>query len=174
MGKVINITTMTTDGVTDVKEWFVAEGDHDTAALEVWKRSAGMLTGRTTYEGFLSYWPEQQGAWAEMLNPLPKYVASRSKEGPLEWNATLIEGDVSEGVARLKQELDGDLLMSGCGELALHLIRDGLVDELWFYVHPTVWGEGARPYLGETVRMRLLEARPYDSGVVLMRYEPIT
>jgi dihydrofolate reductase len=53
---------------------------------------------------------------------MPKFVASRSLEGSLEWNATLIEGDAAHGVERLKAELDGDLFLIGCGELARHLL----------------------------------------------------
>jgi dihydrofolate reductase len=73
---------------------------------------------------------------------------------------------VSEGV-------DGDLILVGCGELARHLLANGVVDELRFWLHPAVWGEGTRPYQGETVRMRLLDSTSYDSGVTLLRYEPL-
>jgi dihydrofolate reductase len=66
-----------------------------------------------------------------------------------------------------------DLLLIGCGELARHLLANDLVDELRVWLHPTVWSEGARPYQGETVRMRFLESTSYDSGVTLLRYEPL-
>jgi dihydrofolate reductase len=172
VGKVINTTSMTVDGVIDVGEWYITEGDHDRAALDQFKGAEAMLTGRTTYEGFAGFWPQQTGEWADVLNPLPKYVASRTVEGPLEWNATAIAGDAAESVSGLKGDLAGDLILSGCGELARHLIENGVVDELWFWVHPVVWGEGARPYQGATVRMRHLGSTPYDSGVTLLRYEP--
>jgi dihydrofolate reductase len=167
-----NTTTMTVDGVTDVGEWYVSEGGHNRAARDQFDGAAGMLLGRKTYEGLAGFWQQQTGEWADLLNPLPKFVASRTLHGPLEWNATAIEGDAAEGVSRLKKELDGDLFLIGCGELARHLIANGLVDELRFWLHPTVWGEGARPYQGETVRMRFLDSTPYDSGVTLLRYEP--
>ncbi|MDQ3533567.1 MAG: dihydrofolate reductase family protein [Actinomycetota bacterium] len=64
--------------------------------------------------------------------------------------------------------------MIGCGELARQLLGKGLVDELRFWVHPAIWGEGTRPYSGEKVRMRLLDATTYDSGVMLVRYEPLS
>lgn len=104
---------------------------------------------------------------------MPKYVASRSLDGPLEWNATLIEGDAAEGVRRLKDELEGDLILIGCGDLARHLIANGIVDELRFWIHPAVWGEGARPYGGERVRMRLLDSTSYESGVTQLCYEQV-
>lgn len=131
-----------------------------------------MVLGRKTYEGLAALWSQQTGEWAVLLNPLPKFVASRTLQGPLEWNASAIEGDAAEGVSRLKDELEGDLLLIGCGELARHLLAHGLVDELRFWLHPAVWGEGARPYQGETVRMRFLDSTSYDSGVTVLRYEP--
>ena len=172
MGRLINTTTMTVDGVTDVADWFVSDGDHMVAAREQFTNGAAMVLGRKSYEGLAAYWTQESGEWADLLNPLPKFVASRTLEEPLAWNARLIEGDAAEGLARLKQEWDGDLILVGCGELARHLIANGVVDELRFWLHPTVWGEGTRPYEGETVRMRLLDSRAYDSGVTLLRYEP--
>jgi dihydrofolate reductase len=174
MARVINTTSMTVDGVTEVGAWYVLEGGHDSASRELFVRAAGMLVGRKTFEGFLGFWPQQTGPWADVLNPLPKYVASRSLAGPLEWNGTAIEGDAVDGVLRLKAELEGDLVMTGCGELARELIQAGLVDELYFWIHPTVQGTGTRPYEPATIPMRLLEARAFDSGVALLRYQPLT
>jgi len=174
VARLINMTTMTMDGVTDVGAWYVADGDHDAAAREQFDGIAGMLLGRKTYEGLAGFWPTQTGPWADMLNPLPKYVASRSLQGDLDWNATAIAGDAVDGVARLKAELEPDLVMSGCGELARLLILQGLVDELRFWIHPAVGGEGTRPYEGESIRMRKLGSTSFDSGVTLLRFEPLT
>jgi dihydrofolate reductase len=174
VSRLINTTTMTVDGVTDVGDWFVSDGSHNRAAREQFEGAAGMVLGRKSYEGLAGYWTQETGEWADLLNPLPKFVASRTLQGALDWNATLIEGDAAAGVSRLKDELDGDLILVGCGELANYLIGNGVVDELRFWVHPTVWGEGARPYFGETVRMRLLDSTSYDSGVTQLRYEPVT
>lgn len=118
MGRLINTTTMTVDALTDVTDWYVSEGGHERAAREQFVGAAGMLLGRKTYEGLAGYWPQQTGEWADLLNPMPKFVASRTIRGPLGWNATLIEGDAVDGVARLKDELEGDLFLIGCGELA--------------------------------------------------------
>ena len=172
MARVINTTTMTVDALTDVADWFVSGGDHDAAARAQFDGAAGMLLGRPTYEGLAGYWTQETGEWADLLNPMPKYVASRTLEAPLDWNATLIEGDAADGVGRLKDELDGDLFLIGCGELARNLLAAGLVDEVRFWLHPAVWGEGTRPYEGAQLRLRLLESTSYDSGVVLLRYEP--
>jgi dihydrofolate reductase len=102
MARVINTTALTVDGLTDVGEWYVADGGHDQAGLDQFTGVAGLLLGRKTYEGLAGYWPQQTGPWADLLNPLPKFVASRTLDGPLDWNATLVEGDAVEGVARLK------------------------------------------------------------------------
>ena len=174
MGRLINTTAMTIDGVIYVSDWFVAEGGHDEASLALFTDGAAMLLGRKTYEGLAAFWPTQSGRWADRMNAIPKYVASRSELGPLEWNATAIEGDAIEGVRRLKVEHDGDLVMSGCGELARELIQAGLVDELLFWVHPRIQGPGTRPYEAATIPVRLLETRPFDSGVTLLRYRQLS
>ena len=173
MSRLVNTTTMTVDGVVDVAGWYVPQGGHDRAARDQFDGAAGMVMGRKTYEGLAEYWPQQTGDWADLLNPLPKFIASRTLEERLDWNATLIGGAAAEGVSRLKADLDGDLLLIGCGELARHLLENGLVDELRFWLHPAVWGEGTRPYEGATVRLRFLDSTSYDSGVTLLRYEPV-
>jgi dihydrofolate reductase len=165
---------MTVDGVVSVSDWYVSEGEHNQAARDVFARSSVMVLGRKTYEGLAAYWTEQEGPWADVINPMPKAVASRSlDESELAWNATLIDGDGVAGVGRLKDEVEGDLVLVGCGELARQLIDARLVDEAWFWVHPAVWGEGERP-LGNDVRLRLqlVEAKNFDSGVTLLRYRP--
>ena len=79
------------------------------------------------------------------------------------------------GVEKLKAELDGDLILIGCGEFACHLLEHGLIDELRFWVHPAVWGPCERPFEGdEQIRLKLLDSRTFDSGVMLLRYEPET
>jgi dihydrofolate reductase len=173
VARLIISTTMTADAVTDVGEWYVSEGEHDRAAREQFVEAEAMLMGRTTYEGLAGYWSQEEGPWADLLNPMPKFVASRTTSGPLEWNATLIEGDAMEGVAKLKERFDRDLMVIGCGELARHLLAHGLVDELRFWLHPAVSGQGARPFEGESVRLRLLDATTFDSGVALLRYAPL-
>jgi dihydrofolate reductase len=173
VSRLILSTTMTVDGVISVAEWYVSEGEHDAAARAQFENDAAMLMGRKTYEGLAAYWPTQAGPLGDLLNPMPKYVASKTLAGSLEWNATVIEGDLSSGVSKLKQELDGDLILIGCGELARNLLAAGLIDELRFWLHPAVWGQGERPFLGEEqARLRLIGSETFDSGVTLLRYQP--
>ena len=102
---------------------------------------------------------------------MPKYVASRTLKAPLEWNATLIEGDLAGTVAALKQ--DQTLFSQGCGEFTRELIDNGLVDELHFWVHPVVWGQGERPFEKYAKPgLELIESKAYDHGVVQLVYQP--
>ena len=82
------------------------------------------------------------GVFAERINSMPKYVASRSLHKQLDWNATLLEGDLAESVPALK-ERHGLLVVSG-GQLAHALTTQGLVDEFWFWVSPSLWPAGPR------------------------------
>jgi dihydrofolate reductase len=107
-----------------------------------------------------------------MVNAIPKYVASNTLSGDLEWNATLLEGDLAESIPRLKAEVDGDLFTHGSGEFAYALAEKGLVDEYEVYLNPLVWGRGNVHVLGDrgTVRMALEDVKRFDSGVVLLTY----
>jgi dihydrofolate reductase len=172
VSKLIISTTTTVDGLMDVAEWFVAEGDHEADTRGLFDGDTALLMGRKTYEGLAAYWPSAEGEWADLLNPMRKFVASRTLSGSLEWNSTLLDGEIEESVPKLKEQLGGNLVQIGAGELARDLLAAGLIDELWFWVHPAVWGDGARPLEGEQLRLRLVESKGYGSGVTLLRYEP--
>src|SRR5262249_4354011 len=79
----------------------------------------GLLLGRRTYQDFYSYWPGQaDNPFTEVLDNIPKYVASRTLQEPLAWSkSTLLEGDAAESVSRLKQQPGMDLVVLGSGEL---------------------------------------------------------
>jgi dihydrofolate reductase len=172
MGRLINNVAMTVDGVIDVSDWFIAQGEHDDAARSLFEGNVALLVGRKNYEGFAAFWPSQSGPWADLLNPMPKFVVSRQPLGELEWNATAMPGDAIDVARKLKSEYSGDLVMSGAGELARQLVEAGLVDELWFWIHPRIQGQGTRPYDAATIPVRLLEAKQFASGVTLLRYQP--
>jgi len=175
MGKLIATTQATLDGVVDpVGEWVEADGDHGDYSFERQDRSSGLVLGRKTYEGLAGFWPDQSGHWADMVNPMPKWVASNTLSGDLEWNATLLEGDLADSIGRLKDDVDGDLFMHGSGELAFALAERGLIDEYEVYVNPLVWGRGNVHVLGDrgTVRLALADVQRFESGVVLLTYLP--
>ena len=108
MGRLIVSTQTTVDGVIDVGEWYVADGEHDRAGKDQLGHASAVLLGRKTYEGLAAYWSPLEDDWANLINPMPKYVASRTLRGPLEWNSTLLEGDATDAVSRLKAELPSD------------------------------------------------------------------
>jgi dihydrofolate reductase len=175
MGKLIATTQATLDGVIDpVGDWVEPDGDHGEYSWQRQERSAGLVLGRPTYEGLAAYWPKETGHWAEMVNALPKYVASTTLSGELEWNSTLLEGALEDSIPKLKAEVDGDLFLHGSGELAYALAERGLIDEFEIYLNPIVWGKANLHVLGDrgTVRMELGEVKRFDSGVVLLTYRP--
>lgn len=178
MGKVIVSTQMTVDGVMDrIEEWFTPDGEHEeTGSFDQLFAADALLLGRKTYEGLASIWPTitDTRGFADRVNNMPKFVASRTLQEPLKWNATLIEGDLAEAVPALKQRYPGNLVSYGCGELAHYLAIHNLVDEIRFWVHPVVLGKGTRPFhsLEPPVRMRLTGTTTYRSGVALLSYQP--
>ena len=105
---------------------------------------------------------------------MPKYVGSRTFTGDLEWNATLLDGDLEDSIPKLKDEVDGDLFLHGSGEFAYALAEKGLVDMYEIYVNPLVWGTGNVHVLGDrgTIRLELDDMKRFDSGVVLLTYRP--
>ncbi len=175
MGKLIATTQATIDGVVDpVAEWVSPDGDHGGYSFERQARSAGLVLGRKTYEGLAAYWTDQTGRWADMVNPMPKYVGSTTLGGDLDWNATLLERDLGSSIPRLKEAIDGDLFMHGSGEFAYALAEQGLIDEFEVYLNPVVWGKGDLHVLGDrgTVWMELADVKRFDSSVVLLTYRP--
>jgi dihydrofolate reductase len=133
------------------------------------------LLGRRLYETMV-YWDtddESRGPvereFAETWRQTPIFVFSRTLEG-VEGRATLVKGDVAEEVARLKQEIDGDISVGGAG-LASSLIPLGLIDEYRPFVNPVIVGGGAPflPPLDQRIDLELVETRTFESGVVYLR-----
>jgi dihydrofolate reductase len=175
MGKLIATTQATIDGVIDpVGEWVDPDGDHGEYSFERQQKSAGMLLGRVTWEGLAGYWPNETGTWADMVNGMRKWVGSRTLSGDLEWNSSLLQGELEESIPKLKSEVEGDLFMHGSGEFAYALAEKGLIDVFEVYLNPLVWGEGNVHVLGDrgTVRLQLEDVKRFDSGVVLLTYLP--
>jgi dihydrofolate reductase len=175
MGRLIVSVQTTLDGVMDHQEdWFTEEGDVEDRGVEELRSADACLLGRETYESFAGFWPTASGTYADLFNPMPKHVASRTLSGPLEWNAELLGPDTAAEVSALKEQYAGSLISYGCGELATFLAHHGLVDEVRVWVHPVVWGQGVRAFhAGELpLKMRLVTVAPYSSGVVMLSYQP--
>jgi len=175
MGKSIITVQMSADASIGPNiSWFEG-GEQEAAGEDELRLADAMLLGRKTYEGLAPIWSQSTGEFADRVNSMPKYVASTSLAEPLEWNATLIAGDLVEEVRRLKAHHTGNLLTYGCGEFAFNLVRHGLVDEVHFWVHPIVWSEPSRPFHGlGHVRMHLKDSTVFRGGVTLQNYEPVS
>jgi dihydrofolate reductase len=133
------------------------------------------LLGRVTYQGFAAAWPSREGEFADKFNSMPKYVVSSTLD-EAEWNnSTVLSGDVVEEVTKLKQELDGVILIAGSVQLVQTLTEHDLVDEYRLMVFPVVLGSGKRLF-GETSEkktLRLTDSKQVGSdGVTILTYEP--
>jgi dihydrofolate reductase len=113
------------------------------------------LLGRVTYEGFAAAWPSREDEFAEKLNNDPKYVVSTTLKDPDWHNTTVISGDVTEEVAKLKANTNGVILVAGSGTLVGALLGANLVDELRLMVFPTVLGRGKRLFPDGIDRLKL-------------------
>jgi dihydrofolate reductase len=185
MGKIALSQNTSLDGVmqspgpTDVpfkfRGWAVdfESSESGRFALESARSSEALLLGRVTYEAMEAFWPTAEGELAERLNELPKYVVSSTLADP-GWNATVLGDDWLEQVARLRNELDGEILVYGSLRLSRTLIEEGIVDELRLLVYPLILGSGARLFdeTQDKVALRLLESHPVEDGLVSMIYAP--
>lgn len=181
MSKLIQWNVLSLDGYFEGEkswdvEWFHSFFDKDQEAfsIEQLRQAGALLFGRVTYEGMAAYWQTATGMVADYMNSLPKVVFSRTLKSA-EWNNTrLIRTSAAEETAKLKREMAGDLFVFGSGQLCATLLEAGLFDEVRIGVVPIILGRGATLFGRNLsrIRLKLLEARPLDSGTVILRYEP--
>src|SRR5439155_11181431 len=118
-----------------------------------------LLLGRRSYEWFAGRWPSRSGELADRLNRMPKYVVSSTLEHPAWNNSTVLKGDVVNEVSKLKEELNGEIVVPASFQLVHTLIEDDLVDELRLKIFPVVLGAGERLFAETSDKkpMRLLD-----------------
>jgi dihydrofolate reductase len=187
MGKIVISTNVSFDGVVQDPDglegfslggWFGQFGGKD---LEEWAKvefeealgTQALLLGRRSDEWFAARWLARNDEWADRLNSLPKYVVSSTLREPKWSNSTVLRGDVVSEVSKLKQELDGDIVVYASYQLGRTLIEHDLVDELRLFVYPVVLGAGERLF-GETSDkkpLRLVDAKTVGDGLVFLTYE---
>ena len=175
MRKLIEWTFVSLDGVIDSPVWArpYLNDEHQRYAVALLDQADALLLGRKTYQGLADFWSKQTGEIADRINSRPKYVASRTlPPGPADWNATVLEGDVAEAVAKLKAEPGSNILKFGTGELDKTLLEHGLLDELYLSQAPLVLGRGEHLLEGGEATFELLETTPFASGVVVLKYAP--
>jgi dihydrofolate reductase len=136
--------------------------------------SAALLLGRATYEGFAEAWPSRDGEFADRFNSMPKYVVSSTLKDP-EWtNTTVLDGDVKQAVTKLRDEIDGNIVVHGSAQLAQTLLEMDLVDEVRLMVFPVVLGAGKRIFgeMSNKKPLRLTDSKIVGDGVAILIYEP--
>ena len=161
MGKIVISENVTLDGVVEDPAgvegfrlggwyWNTDRGeDGEKFTLDKTLETDALLLGRRSYEFFAATWPSRGGELADKLNSLPKYVVSSTLEHPGWNNSTVLTGDASDEVSKLKQELDGEIVVPASFQLLRTLIEHDLVDELRLKIFPVVLGAGERLF-GET------------------------
>ena len=187
MGRIVISENVTLDGVVQDPTgeegfryggWFVDVGKNDLeaffkVALEEALRAEALLLGRRTFEIFAGRWPSRTGELADRMNAMPKYVVSSSLKD-LDWNnSTVIDGDATTEVTKLKERLKGEIVVLGSRRLSHTLIENDLVDELRLTVYPFVLGAGERLFgeIGDRKAMRLVDSRTIGDGLVYLAYE---
>lgn len=134
-----------------------------------------LVLGRKTYEIFAAHWPHVvDEPAAKPLNDARKYVASRTLRS-LDWaNSVLIEGDVAEGIAALKQEEGPELQVHGSANLIQTLLQNELMDEYRMWTFPLVVGSGKRLFSDGTIPagLKLVDSKVSTTGVVIAKYVP--
>ncbi len=161
--------------------WFSQFGGRD---LEEWGevafqealRAEALLFGRRSYDYFAARWPSRPGAWADRLRNLPKYVMSSTPLVAPDWaNSTVINGDVVSEISKLKEELDGEIVVYASRRLVRTLMDHDLVDELRLAVYPVVLGAGDRLFdeISDKTPLRLVNVSTIGDGLALLTYQPV-
>jgi dihydrofolate reductase len=153
----------------------ISRGDEgDQFKLDEAFESEALLLGRITYEGFADAWPSRTGDFADKFNSMPKYVVSSTLRDPAWDNSTVLDGDLVESVTKLKQDLDGDIVVHGSAQLAQALLDYDLVDELRLMVFPVVLGDGKRLFgaTSDKKPLQLKSSQTVGDGVAILIYAP--
>jgi dihydrofolate reductase len=189
MGKIVISENVSLDGVIQDPTgeegfrhggWFGQVGNKD---REAWAKveldealgAEALLLGRRSDEWFATRWAGRSGEWADRLNSLPKYVVSSTLVEPRWNNSTVLKGDVVNEISKLKQRVNGDIVVYASGQLVHALIEHDLFDELRLVIYPFVLGAGERLF-GETSDkkpMRLVDTRTVGDSLAVLTYQPL-
>jgi dihydrofolate reductase len=162
-------------------DWPIVDDEFNQFAIEQLDEADTLIFGRVTYEGMASYWPtavaeRDDPKVAAAMNGLDKIVVSRTLRQATWANTRLISDDVAGELTRLTRLPGKDLLILGSSNLTVNLLRAGLVDELRIMVMPVVLGDGHSLFhtAGDRFRLKLARVKPFESGNVLLTYQPAT
>ena len=184
MPKLVVYNAMSLDGYfTDAKgdmSW-AHKQDPEWQAFVKENASGGgqLLFGRITYELMAGFWSTQAALQsnpvvAERLNALPKFVCSTTLAQATWNNTTLLKGDLTAEVRKLKQQAGADIVVMGSGSVVAQLAEAGLIDEYQIVLNPLVVGQGRTLFEGvqRKLPMKLAKSRPFANGNVVLFYEP--
>jgi dihydrofolate reductase len=187
MGKIVISENVSLDGVIQDPTgeegfkrggWFSQMADKDREAwaqieLDEALGSEALLMGRRSYEWFASRWVTRTGQWADRLRSLPKYVISATLKDPVWSNTTILKGDVTDEVAKLKQRIAGDIVVNASGQLVRTLIEHDLADELRLMIYPFMLGDGERMFTetSNSVPLRLVDSRRVGESLAFLTYQ---
>ncbi|MEA2440461.1 MAG: hypothetical protein QOH76_1885 [Thermoleophilaceae bacterium] len=151
-----------------------SRGDEgDKFKLDEAMEAEALLLGRKTYEGFADAWPSRDGEFADKFNNMPKYVVSSTLEDPSWSNSKVLAGDLKDEVSKLREEVDGDVVVHGSAQLVQALLEDDLVDELRLMVFPVVLGGGKRLFgdASDKKPLKLADSKTVGDGVAILVYQ---
>jgi dihydrofolate reductase len=178
MRKLIMWNMITLDGFFEGPShdigWFVFDDELESYIHETQVSADTLLFGRVTYELMAGYWPTAEGRIADFMNSARKVVVSRTLD-KAEWtNTTLLQENVPQEVARLKEQPGNDIFVFGSANLSSTLMSHGLFDEYRIAVNPLVLGRGTPLFQNgiDKLNLKRLETRPLNSGVVVLHYAP--
>jgi len=180
MGRVLVHEFMSLDGVIDAPVWTFEYGFVPRMGAIIGGFTTpcrGILLGRTTFEMFEPAWSTRtvdDDPGAPFFNDTTKYVVTGSLTDPTWRNSEVVGPYDPDAIRRLKDEVEGDVYVSGSGMLVRALLADGLVEDLHLFVYPLTRGSGPRLFPEDAAPRTLLLAasEAYDNGVVYLNYQP--
>jgi dihydrofolate reductase len=185
MGKIVVTEFVSLDGVMEAPgggEDYKHQGwtfevdrgpEGDKFKLDEALAAEALLLGRRTYEGFAAAWPSMDGEFADKFNGMPKYVVSSTLTDPTWNNSTVLSGELAQEIAKLKQDVAGELQVHGSAQLVQGLLEHGLLDELRLMVFPVVLGSGKRLFGNseEKRSLSLSDCKTVGDGIAVLTYE---
>jgi dihydrofolate reductase len=187
MGRLIYSMSVSLDGYVETQsrslDWVLVDEELHSFFDDEAREMSAFLYGRRLYELMVDYWPTAETdpaatpamlEFAQIWRDKPKIVFSRTLSH-VEWNSRLVRDDAVGEVARLKAQPGFDVDVGG-STLASTLMRARLIDEYRLFVHPVILGAGTPffPALEDRTGLRLLESRTFGSGIVYLRYVPVS
>jgi dihydrofolate reductase len=162
-------------------DWPIVDEEFNDFAIRQLDEAQSLGFGRATYEHMAAYWPTDQAkandpAITSRMNTKPKLVFSTTLEHASWCNTTVVGGEAVEQIETVKTATGGDLLVLGSAHLTAHLAAAGVLDELRIMVCPIAIGQGHSLFedLRDRVALRLTHVREFNSGNVLLTYQPST